>query len=421
MIGSGTVATRLLAGTWFGFDLIWTALYIVPMVVVTIDSASRVSVMSGGTGMMSKIRNEIHPALAWFIFIPNMFILFIVSMTQMSVMIDTVYVAAGVGLPPTGETTVGMFVLMLVILSATLFLVLRGGYEKLEKLMTVFLLIILVTFTVVAIKGLTSLSTWVQFAHGLIPSIPQDIKIVGTEKTRSGLMQAMSITGQALPATVVLSYSYFVSNAAYDKNNMKHALWKNIINMGFLWGFFSVIGIIAGATALHSVYTGTGAGELHFSMIDNVAAAGQVISPALPASLGFLAPKIFSLGLFSAAFSTLIPMAFISTYFTLDMFKKNWHYASDNILFKKTLAIYLIVPSIVTLVWKMPSLIKAIVSMTASLFFAPVAFAILLFFINKKTLMKEYRAGFMRNAGLVITFLFTLLAVMLGISKLLLK
>src|SRR5262245_64318885 len=35
MIGAGAVATRLLAGAWFGFDLLWVALYVVPMVVIT--------------------------------------------------------------------------------------------------------------------------------------------------------------------------------------------------------------------------------------------------------------------------------------------------------------------------------------------------------------------------------------------------
>src|SRR4029079_5185397 len=28
MIGAGAVATRLLAGAWFGFDLLWVALYV---------------------------------------------------------------------------------------------------------------------------------------------------------------------------------------------------------------------------------------------------------------------------------------------------------------------------------------------------------------------------------------------------------
>ena len=46
MIGAGAVATRLLAGAWFGFDLLWVALIVMPMVIVTLDSASRVGVLS---------------------------------------------------------------------------------------------------------------------------------------------------------------------------------------------------------------------------------------------------------------------------------------------------------------------------------------------------------------------------------------
>src|SRR4029453_10521632 len=52
MIGAGAVATRLLAGAWFGFDLLWVALFIVPMVVITLESASRVGILSGGRGMI---------------------------------------------------------------------------------------------------------------------------------------------------------------------------------------------------------------------------------------------------------------------------------------------------------------------------------------------------------------------------------
>jgi len=46
MIGAGAVATRLPAGAWFGFDFPWVALYVIPMVIFTLDSASRVAVFS---------------------------------------------------------------------------------------------------------------------------------------------------------------------------------------------------------------------------------------------------------------------------------------------------------------------------------------------------------------------------------------
>src|SRR6476659_6520947 len=59
MIGAGAVATRLLAGAWFGFDLLWVALYVVPMVVITLDSASRIAIVSGGRGLLDMVRTDI--------------------------------------------------------------------------------------------------------------------------------------------------------------------------------------------------------------------------------------------------------------------------------------------------------------------------------------------------------------------------
>src|SRR6185436_240922 len=64
MIGAGAVATRLLAGAWFGFDLLWVAIYVIPMVIVTLDSASRVAVVSAGRGMLEMVRTDIGPWLA---------------------------------------------------------------------------------------------------------------------------------------------------------------------------------------------------------------------------------------------------------------------------------------------------------------------------------------------------------------------
>ena len=58
MIGAGAVATRLLAGAWFGFDLLWVALGVVPMVIFTLDSASRVGILSGGRGMLEMVRDR---------------------------------------------------------------------------------------------------------------------------------------------------------------------------------------------------------------------------------------------------------------------------------------------------------------------------------------------------------------------------
>jgi manganese transport protein len=59
MIGAGAVATRLLAGAWFGFELLWVTLIVIPMVIFTLDSASRVGMTSGGRGLLDMVRTDI--------------------------------------------------------------------------------------------------------------------------------------------------------------------------------------------------------------------------------------------------------------------------------------------------------------------------------------------------------------------------
>ena len=95
--------------------------------------------------------------------------------------------------------------------------------------------------------------------------------------------------------------------------------------------------IVAGATALHAVYTGSGPtylGVSHYSQIESIPVAGQVLGPAFPGALGFLAPRFFSLGLIAAAFTTLISVSLTMTYFCLDIARKDWRFTDDNTAFK---------------------------------------------------------------------------------------
>ena len=154
MIGAGAVATRLLAGAWFGFDLLWVALLVIPMVIFTLDSASRVGILSGGRGLLDMVRTDIGAWLAWVIFLPMALVNVVVNMSQMSAMVEGAYGAMGMLPPAGGEATLGLVIVTLVLTGATVVAAVLGGYKRIEKIMTALLLVILVCFIVVAIKGL---------------------------------------------------------------------------------------------------------------------------------------------------------------------------------------------------------------------------------------------------------------------------
>jgi manganese transport protein len=421
MIGAGAVATRLLAGAWFGFDLLWVALYVVPMVVLTLDSASRVAIVSGGRGMFEMIRTDISAFLAWFIFIPTVLVNIMVNMSQMSAMVEGAYGAMGT-LPPTSSESGTMFVLVTLAATAvTVAAAVLGGYKRVEKIMTALLLVILVSFLVVAIKGLLDWSTWPALAGGLVPSIPPDLQVVGDTRTRSGFTQIMAIAGQALPPSVLLAYGYLASNAGQTSADIKPAFWRTVRNLGVIWGLFSVMVIVAGTTALHNLYDGTGPtflGVSHYSQIESIPVAGQVLGPAFPGALGFLAPRFFSVGLIAAAFTTLISVSLTMTYFTLDMARRNWKFTADNHTFRLVFALWIAVPSVLAPFWKLPALLKAILAMVGNLALAPIAVFVILYFVTRRR-MGEYRANAGRTLMLVVTGVFALVLVINGIRGLL--
>ena len=178
-----------------------------------------------------------------------------------------------------------------------------------------------------------------------------------------------------------------------------------------------VMVIVAGATALHDVYTGAGPTHLgvrHYSQIESIAVAGQVLGPAFPGALGFLAPRFFSMGLIAAAFTTLISVSLTMTYFCLDITRRNWRFTNDNQAFKIVFATWIAIPALVAPFWQLPALLKAILAMVGNLLMAPLAVGIILYFVNRPAL-GEFRANAGRNAVLCVTLLFALALVVNGL------
>ena len=417
MIGAGAVATRVLAGAWFSFDLLWCALYVIPMVIFTLDSASRVAVMNGGRGMFNMIRTDIGAWLAWLIFVPTVLVNVIVNMSQMSAMVEGTYGSVGLLPPASIDDSSSLLVVTIGATLVTLASAVLGGYKRVEKIMTALLLVILVSFLVVAIKGFLDWSTWPSLAAGLIPTVPADVPVVGDTRVRSGLTQIIAIAGQALPPSVMLAYGYLAADSGQGRGDLKVAFRKTVKNLGIVWGLFSVMVIVAGATALHATYTGSGPtylGVSHYSQIESIPVAGQVLGPAFPGALSFLAPRFFSLGLIAAAFTTLISVSLTMTYFCLDIANRNWHFTPTNTQFKLVFALWIAVPSLLAPFWKLPALLKAILAMAGNLALAPIAILVILYFVNRPA-MGEFRASAGRNVVLVITALFATVLVANGL------
>ncbi len=199
MIGAGAVATRLLAGAWFGFDLLWVAIYVIPMVIVTLDSASRVAAVHAGRGMLEMVRADIGVWLAWVIFLAAFAVNVIVNMSQGSAMVEGAYGAFGALRWRTGRHDC------------------RGHHRTGGRLGAAGRLRRLQAHRAdhdgaaaadpVLVhcrrgQGTVRLVHLGPLLRGLVPHVPADIPVVGDVRTRSGYTQMIAIAGQALPPTV---------------------------------------------------------------------------------------------------------------------------------------------------------------------------------------------------------------------------
>ena len=97
-MGAGAIASFLLAGAWFRYDLLWVLLPLLPLFVVSADSASRIGALNPSTGILTLVRGRLAPALAWVILALIVPVHFLVTMGQVSVMVSAF--SSLVGLAP---------------------------------------------------------------------------------------------------------------------------------------------------------------------------------------------------------------------------------------------------------------------------------------------------------------------------------
>lgn len=384
VIGAGSTTSLVLAGSYFGYSLLWIAVYTLPILVIGQDSASRIGIVSGNKGMFTIMDEQIHPILKWFFLIPILILAFIANMGQAKVMVDSVLTIIGIYNPSFGTIAAAT----ILIVFAVYFSVIFGGYKGIEKIMTGVLFFMAITFFLVSIKGFTEP---LEVLKGLIPKIPDNAG------GRIAIQYIAAITAGAVAITALLSFPYFTAEAGNTKKDIPGNFKKAVLTFGVLFGIWSAAALIAGGSVLHKLPN-------HLE-IDNVNEAGQVLGPIL----GNWGVIIFSLGLFCAAYSTLIVVAQLQTYFVLDTLKLNWKFDLQNKKFVWIFSALLLLPGLSSFLWDFPALLAIVAAMVLSVLGTPAAFAIIIYLMNKKSFIGDYKASFIRNLILALGFILTLL------------
>jgi manganese transport protein len=408
-MGTGSTASLILSGAWFRYDLLWVLLATLPLYIIVMDSASRVGVVYGNRGMMTVIRENISVQIAWLIFVVHVPLHFLLVMGNMSVMTSSFLSLIGV-YPPAIATEVttqtyqayeiGLSLLFAVSIT---WLMVSGGYDAIRNVLAALVFILFLCFCIVAFSGF---SEWRVILSGFIPQIPESLVVPGSDKVRSSSSSIIAIAGGVIAPSAMLGISYMSADNNIRTKDFGRELKNSIINYGLIFGGYSIFVLIAGGYALY--------GLPNHAEIELIHEAGRVLTNVFPEKYSFLGAKIFSIGLFLCALTTLVVVVQISAYFFLDILGKNWRYTTADKNYSALIALWVLLPSVVAPLWQFPALLKILLLIGINLVIAPGVILMIIFLANNGKIMKAHKAGPVRNGLLFIAFSSSLL---MGIFK----
>lgn len=409
-MGAGSVAVLILAGAWFRYNLLWVVLFMLPLFVVAVDSSSRIGTVNQGKGMLSIVSRRMHPSVAWILLLINVPIHILVAMGQFSVMTSAFLSLMGMNPPGvnTPQTQIDHYMVVEVFTSIALagfvvWLVLSHGYERMQKAMTALMILMFICFFVIALRSFSDAG---DILAGFIPNIPRDLPAPGRDAVRLTSSSIIAIVGSAIAPGALLVIPYLSSDARKGSIDLKQDLRKFIVNLGVVFGAYAMFILIAGGYALYPLP--------NHADIETVHEAGQVLTKALPPSIDFVGPTIFTLGLFVAAMTTLVICVQVVIYLSLDMFNKPWEFTEDNRLYRRLVILITLLSGALAPVWSFPAMLKVILLMGVNVFIIPLVIITMIFLLNRREVMGTYTAGTGRN---VLLALCLIVAIALAVNQ----
>ncbi len=410
-MGAGAVASFILAGAWFRYELLWVIPLMLPIFVISVDSSSRIGALTRDKGMFSLIRGHINPGLAWLLLVVIVPVHLLIIMGQFSVMTSALMSLVGIyppergaGLQDAGTYHWAEIALSIACAVGILWLILSQGYQRMQQAMSLLMVMMFFCFLFVALRGF---SEYADILRGFVPRIPADLPVPGTDQTRIASGSIIAVVGSAIAPAALLGIPYMSSDADHSASTLQRDLRRSIINLGVIFGAYAIFIMVAGGFALYPLPD-------HAS-IDAVHEAGRVLLRALPDRVAFVGPGIFAAGVFMAAMTTLVVAAQVSVYFCLDMVGANWRFCNENRTYHRLLAVMIVIPALLAPFWSFPALLKVVLLMGINVLVIPVVFLVVIYLVNQARVMGDYRAGWWRNlilfAGLGLSILLAVVKV----------
>ncbi len=385
-IGTGSVTTMAKSGAEFGMSLFWALVLSCVFTYVLMVAYGKVTLVSGKTALFN-IKNEFR--YGWIV---ALYILIALIIGELLALIGVMGIVAellqeGIKLL-TGGKTVSTLWIISAIVPLMYLLLWFGRYKQFEKVLTVFVILMGLSFIVVFFMLKPDFG---EIFRGMVPSIPD-------QPGALGLIAAMA--GTTCSAAVFVVRSTVVAEKGWNISHLKNEKRDAFVSAAMMLFLSGIIMAVA-------------AGTLHIMglKLDNTIEMIQLFEPLG----GKWAALVLILGITGAGLSTIFPIVLIAPWLVSDYMGKPRNMRSPLFRWLMLLGLAFAFGS-VFLEQRPPALM--IFSQAFQACILPAVAIPVFIMINRKKLMNDYTAKWKMNIGIVAVILFSFLTTYYAIAEL---
>lgn len=384
-IGTGSVTTMAKTGAEYGMSLFWALVLSCIFTYILMIAYGKVTLVTGRTALFN-FKQEFK--WGWIL---SLYIILVLIVGELLALMGVMGIVAdlvqeGIRLAYNGLVVQRVWLILFFVVILTFFLWF-GRYKVFEKVLTVLVILMGMSFMVVFIMVRPDMA---DILSGMVPSIPD---------TPGALGLIAAITGTTCSAAVFVMRSTVVAEKGWGINDLKKEKTD-----AFVSAFMMLL--------LSGVIMAVAAGTLHISgmKLDNTV---EMISLFEPLG-GKLAAFVLIIGITGAGLSTIFPIVLIAPWLIADYrgTPRNIHSTSSRVLIIGALVFAF---GTVFLEERPPALM--VFSQAFQACILPAVAVPMYILINKKQLMGENKASAKLNLGLVAVILFSLLTTWFAIAE----
>lgn len=385
-IGTGSVTTMAKTGAEHGMTLLWALVLSCIFTYLLMVAYGKVTIVTGKTALYN-IRTEFNNGWILALYILTALIIgeLLALMGVMGIVADLVQ--EGIRLL-FNDASVNTFWIILVLVICLGFLLWYGKYRIFEKVLTVFVILMGLSFVVVFFMVRPELAS---LAKGMVPGIPD---------TPGAFGLVAAIAGTTCSAAVFVIRSTVVAEKGWTINHLRAERKDAFVSASVMFFLSAVIMAVA-------------AGTLHLMglKLDNTVEMILLFEPLG----GRIAAFILILGIVGAGLSTVFPIALIAPWLVSDYTGRPRDIHSPLSRFLILFALCFAFGSMV-LEQKPPALM--IFSQAFQACILPAVAIPIFILMNRKNIMEKHKASLKENIGIFAVILFSILTTYLAIKEL---